>query len=409
MRSNHILLSVLLGLALSSMLTACGNQPRPDKGGHLIGDELAPLMSSTMTINGETQSKVVLYDGTVNRIHQFNVTTNTHERSLPVVSNGNNHAVLFDQAGNYVIDLTSKSVTIFDYQAKPTNYPLPFADAPKSAAFRSGLGLLLVYNDKGTVLMMKLDQFGHIEKSTTRGGALADDTAISAGDIDETGRLILAMSDGSMAVVDMLQTINDNEWPSPMPSFSTTLKNISWVSPVRGNPNQVFVAGDKELALIDLITKTIIHQVTYEPGDVLKFSKQMDGHLLLSDGDYLKIAYVRDSKIVLKTTQQSSFYVHRSVLDVQALTWTLVSINELNWQQFDDAPESLNRELTQYQLGATDMVAIRDERLPNKAEVQIGGNSVVSLFPSKLGYAQILNIGTLKTKELKLFNVPYLE
>ncbi|MGE3757314.1 MAG: hypothetical protein AB7H97_06135, partial [Pseudobdellovibrionaceae bacterium] len=286
MRFKNLLMYSVLTLAT----VACSKSgiSIEDDPGNDVGDKLEIAAGQT-TAEGKEQSSVVIYDKTVNRIHQFDLSKNkgVHERSVPVKDTGAEHYVAYDQDGNYIIDLSLKTLTIYDYKSKAHPNPIPLAGSPHSASFRPGLGYLVVYDELSNLTMMKLNSFGHIQKTATLGSRVADGKTISSGDIDSSGRLLLGLNDGSIAIINMETALNEQKWPETLVSVQPNLGTApSWIGPVRENANQVLVVYDRKLYLLDISAPpavTILGTKDFEKLKVLQYSKLIDPHLVIKN------------------------------------------------------------------------------------------------------------------------------
>src|SRR5262249_11409495 len=152
--------------------------------------------------DGEQNDKVVFFDETTRRIHQFDMQHMTHDRSLSVDSPGAKHYVLFHQQGNYIVDLTDKHLTVFGANTTAHD-PIHFEGKPVSAAFSPELGYLVIYDDLQSVGVIKLSADGQVAGAHVFGSELADGVSISAGEILPDGHLALAMTEGSVYLVDL--------------------------------------------------------------------------------------------------------------------------------------------------------------------------------------------------------------
>ncbi len=120
--------------------------------------------------------------------------------------------MLYNLKGNYVIDFTTKHVSIYDRNGNATHNPIRFVGTPKSAAFRPSQGLIVIYDSLMSVWhdanRTKRRNFEEVEgwarswfKSHHR-----------RGDIDDGGRLVLALSDNTIVKVDIDATMDLQTW-----------------------------------------------------------------------------------------------------------------------------------------------------------------------------------------------------
>lgn len=400
--------SWLLLLLAPFVLAACDPGPYYKPEENIIGEKLKDVTSLNNDVGNEL-NKTVTYDPTINRIHQFDLNTMKVERSLPVVNSGTDHTVLYDLSGNYVIDFTQKNMTIFDRFDRATNNPIRFVGKPKSAAFRPGSGLLVVYDDLGSVGLLKLDGNGLVQKSWVGGPVIGTNTSIAAGDIDSSGRLVAAMSDGSFCVVDLDQSMTQKQWVYTR--FNTTLTDIKWVAPIRGQANKVFVAANDKLAIVDVVNQTVDSTVDVETDNIIKYSKSLDGHVLTQQWATwnreaeIKIWYVSGAQILSKSVFYQANFVTHTRLDIANDNWSIVDAQRSAYNREIPA-DKRNRVVKQWRF--SDLLAVYIEKVPDRAKLELASRSVFALYPNKLGWAINYDLLNLTKQEAKHFNIPYI-
>src|SRR5437868_6460692 len=107
---------LLLATIMTIAITACTG-PTPDTSQyHTIGKPLTAVTSMTNEL-GQDETKVALYDKTVDRIDVFDLTQpGAKPLSIEPVAPGGKHYELYEPNGNYVIDLCQKHMSIFNAQ-----------------------------------------------------------------------------------------------------------------------------------------------------------------------------------------------------------------------------------------------------------------------------------------------------
>ncbi|MGE4130741.1 MAG: hypothetical protein AB7F86_03840 [Bdellovibrionales bacterium] len=386
--------NILWPLALSLIVSAC--DPGPNSNGeHLIGDKLKDVSALTAQGGGD-QDQIGIFDSTVGRIHQFNLAGNFLVRSFPAQNPGLEHSVLYDQSGNYLIDLTTKSLSIFDKSGNENKNPIEMLGKPMSAAFRADLGILVIYDDLQSVGILKLNSNGEVQKARVFGSSFGSSVTISAGDVDSTGRLVLALSDGSMALVDIDASLTAGSWVKT--TFATTMDNVRWLAPVRGSPDLAFVLQNEKLSVINVATQTVTDGPTIDNADVLFRSKSIDGHIMIRDAtdkNKINMYYVNAGTITSQSLYFNSPAILNSRLDLTGDSWTLISAT------YD------SRSVRRWRF--SDLLTTTNETLPKEAKFEVNGNRVFALYPSKMGYAVHYNLTAKTSAELKHFNIPFIQ
>lgn len=393
---------LITALILNLALTACTVGPEQSQD-HIIGNTIDNI-SSLAPAETESVRNLIIYDKTVHKIHQFNLDKMQLLKSYPVQNPDSEHFVLADNQGRYAIDLHKKGFSIFSMSSDGILHdPIQMQGTPRSAAFRPGLGYLIVYDDLGTVGVLKLTEDGGIIKKTILGNELLDGFSISAGDLNENGQLILALSDSSIAIVDLEQTLNDEKWA--FTRFNTTLRQINWVAPVPGQASQVLLRDRDGLTLMDLVTKTVLDQ-NANTGTTLKVSKNRDPHVIQKSGSATIMTYVDQGLLKTKTLYRQRDNILTSFLDVSKSKWFVVDFNKVGPGFAKDADDVEGREFKYYR--TTDMLVVSTKDLPSKAKLQLADDFIFALFPSELGYAARYSLQGDQKSELKYFNVKHI-
>lgn len=390
--------------AIAMLVGACSYEPeqRPNDE-YVIGEKLKDVTSLNNPLAAGV-NKVVMHDTVSNRLHQFDLNTMKIERSLPAGAPGQQHTVLYDLVGNYVIDFSNKHMTVFDRYDRPQYNPLQFVGTPVSASFRPQLGLLIVYDTLSSVGMLKFDGDGVVTKNWMGGPILGDTLAVTAGDVSEGGQLVLGMSDGSFAIVDPIAAMNAQAWPAVVP-LNVGLADIKWIAPVRGQPDLVLVSTGTSLSVLNIQTRAIVSGPKTVTGQIIKYSKSVDAHVIarVNLGSSITVHYVEGGVLKERTKAQISSLVTHSRLDTVADRWTLILAH--GGGDRNVPREVRNREVMSWRW--SDWLSQGNFNIANWAKIEITPKSAFVLHPSKLGWAQNYDLVSKRVQDEKGFNVPY--
>jgi hypothetical protein len=402
--------SCVLILVFAAGLGACTKVSSTDHSDDYNIGNKPTAVSSLSVAGGNAPENVVIFDKTVRRIHQFDLTTMHFLRSFEVRHPELDHYVLYGQQGNYIVDFSLKGLTIFNRYNQANHQPIRLFGNPKSVAFNPDTGILIVYDDLSAVGILKLNAFGDVLSSWVGGAIVSGTQSIAAGDLNSAGQLILALSDASVVTIDVDQTLAQKRWV--FTRFTTTLADIRWVAPLPQSPQQILVRAATKLALIDVGTQSVLS--TYDLNDdVVKVSKFNDPHVLLRDGAMLKIAYAESSQIQVKTlymnTPDASLNsVLSTNLDLAHDFWSFVDTKKTYVGVFNDLDEARSqRRFRRYQFSS--LVVLQEKPVADEAQVDIAQEFIFCLFPSPLGYAVRYDINSDATVEAKLFNKDYIK
>lgn len=404
--------NVLIALAALN-LCACGGTGAglENQDTDVIG---VPLQATTQLSrqDGADQSKVSIFDETTRRIHQFDLSGFAFQRSFAVQHPDQKHYLLYGDSADYVVDLSEKHFSIFDSNGVENRRPVKLIGNPLSAAFRSDKNLLIVYDDVYNVGMIKLGNDGSVRKSWTGGSLISGEASIRSGDLLADGRLVLALSDLNLAIVDVDQSIDQQTWSKTIVP-SNLSKQISWVAPVPDSNDQVLVLTVDEIALISLSTHTVLDSYAVSGMTVEKYSKTKDAHVILrsvTDGGMsMKMVYAQGSRIKSRALPKQDRGLIHSYLDISRDEWTYVEARVgsrflLGYNDLDQARDE--RKMKKYRL--SDMAGLENKALPDRAQLHLSSSYVFALFPSELGYAVRYSTQSDDVKIVKFFNRKYL-
>jgi hypothetical protein len=411
---------ISLFLGLLSLLAACtpGPSPNDNRDENLIGERLEDLSPMT-TREGTDLTSVAIYDSTTGRIDQFDLTSMTLTRSIPANNPSAKHHLLYDQTANYIIDLSVKNLTIYNNSASSSNSnPLHFLGTPQSAAFRASTGHLVIYDDLQSVGLLKIDSQGNVLNAWVGGPIVSGNLSIQSGDITADGKLVVALSDGSITVIDIDQSLAQQKWVTTIGPFASGLTDISWVGAVSSNADQIMVRGSAEIALLSLSGQnTLSSQTIASDQPILKYAKTPDPHILIQTSGTSPIQggvtmyYAQNSQIQAKSTFSNTVSFQQNILssrlDLAANTWTYMDSEGGTWSLFNDYNiNQSSRMLKRFRF--TDLAAIQILPTDDNTQVEVTEQYVFELFPSQFGHAKRASMTDGSATEIKGFNLQYI-
>ncbi len=369
---------------------------------NIIGNKLENV-SSLKTTSGGDSAAVVLFEPLVQKIYQFNLDQMSLVRALNVLNLNQPHYVLHDTVGNYIVDLSVKHISIFDKNSNPQHNPIRFFGKPLSAAFRPELGLLVMYDDLQTAGIVQMNSNGVVQKSAVFGSIVSNDQTIAAGDLLEDGNLVLALSDNSLAEINIAQSLTQNNWSSLVQS--TGLSEINWVAPVPSKPRLIFIKSKNQVSLYDLDSHSVISSVAVT-GEIEKYSKSFNPHILERvDNHTLKLIYTNGTAIQTRVLNRKNKTILTSDLDLTQNMWSFVEVPAFGVDSYSNNLNiyKYNREIVRYRI--SDMAALQSKAIPDRAQVKLANDYLFCLFSSDLGYASKNSILDDTVNVIRNFNV----
>lgn len=421
MRFNHLARSasvMALGLLLC-ISSACSFSitPKNSEDDYLIGQKLKSI--SSLTSGSGTELKhIAMFDKTVKKIYQFDLTRGSVERELSPHKPEGDHTVLYDQGGNYVVDFVDSYIGIYNAQGKLQVKPLELGGIPESAAFQPALGWLVVYDSRQDIGVIKLDSSGNVQDKWV-GGPRFDDVSVgsapsvTAGDVDESGRLIVGRTDGSIAVADLEKTLQASPRKWSAETFATGLLDIKWLAPVRGDLDLVLVRSRAKISLIRISTKSVLESLDFDGRYTqLKPSKIYDPHVIIQSSGQMKVVYVKNGRLFTSAPLRQRYsYILASRLSLASDMWTMMESTDTemmwrwdgnSWEVDQPNLERTNRIL--HRIAPTSFVSLEDVRVKDQGVSEFTDSHLFQLFSSKFGYAEFTNLSTGEVLPIKMFN-----
>ena len=399
-------------LSFSLLTTACTITGAALSEGNFIGVPLKEI-SGLSTAFGCDAEQAVIFDETTRKIHVFRLNDMELVKSYSPSQPSAKHVVLGHENGNYVIDFSEKSLSIYSISGLVQKNPVRFQGQPLSAAFNSKLNLLVMYDDTNSVAFLKMNEQGIVLNQWVAGSQVLNGASITSGDLLDNGKLVLALSDHSIGIVDVEQTMIQQQWI--LEKFDSTLtETISWLAPVPDQPNQIFVQAQNQLAIFDVAAKSLVVRLTLTNQQLEKLSKSSHAHVVTRSTltpDELTVYYPKSSSIQKRTLQKQASMLVSSHLNMSLNNWSFVEIKSNSYSSYDVTNNDIDlsktgRTLKRFRL--SDLLAQQKLTVDDKAQALISPQFLFLLYPSELGYAARVNILTEERTEAKFFNVSHI-
>lgn len=395
--------------SFSVFLFACGGKDISiDLDEYLIGVKVDKISSLT-NAEGDDADQIVIYDEMKQRIHQFNLNDMKHIRYLNVEKPQKKHAVVAQEKGHFIIDMYDENLAIYNKAGQVEKNPINLVGEPVSVAFRPELSLFIIYDSLNSIGVLQMDVSGNVLKSRVI-PPLVNNSSILAGDLLASGNLVLSLSDGTIAVIDTAQTLDLPKGQKPVVpvQFASPVTRISWIAPIRDNPNQIFVKGETEIAIIDLVTKAKVDSMTLTGSSLEKISKSFDPHMISRSNTVsgeINLFYVQNAKIIKRTLQKQGLYLLSSQLNLTKDRWSFIETSKTSYSgYYDNSANQFKTDRLQKMFSPSDMTALKKMSVPDQAQVLLSSSSLFALFPADLGHAVRYDVMSGEAKVADGFN-----
>lgn len=409
MHSKYFKYVSILAFAALAALSGVGCTERSTSADKFIIGDKVTESSAAIRRDGEQASRIAVFDRNVGRIHLFATTDLAFLKSFTVDRPESAHYVLYSEAGGYIVDLSEKHLTIIKGSGETVRDPVRFSGNPLSTIFRPDQGLLAIYDDRNSLVLMKLSADGQVTDFWEAGVLIDEEKTILSGDMTDDGRLVFALAGETLAVIDMQNAITQKKWGgSNLTTFTHTIDRVAWVGIPRGQSNLVMVAGSSHVALIDLTLKAVSGTpLDLEHRRVLHYSKSVDPHLIL-DGSPGTMIFTRSGALSTRDIPARTLgHVWASSLDLGKQVWQIIDFS--NWKGLSEEDrEPTGRAHSRYDFGT--MRGTDSRELPDGPRVELMQSTSFGYFAtSKFGHAASFSpADPTRDQHVKGFNVPYL-
>lgn len=381
-------------------LTGCGSSPR-GTGIGVIGN---PLIGQTSLYNnyGTETNQVFVVDKSTNRMLgvKLDSMTMTHEFELshPEVE----HSVAIDTNENFVIDFSKSHLQVISMDGTRTDKPFKFTGTPIASAYNPLTRTMIMEDDVYSVGLMKFTATGGVASSWLGGPTIATGKTISAGDLDSSGRLILAMTDGSFSVVDVDQSISKESWQST--NFTTSLKSVDWVAPDASSADLSLVSSSTAVGVVNVATQAVTESQTINPYS-RAVSKAGKPHVITKasiDSDYT-MYYINASGAMttytLKDTGSGAY--SKSYLSSDATKFSVLL--EVGTDKYRDTTQ-----VRALAVRMSDGLVLHDRTVTVKGAVSMDSQYLFVNQDAALGRLQLFDMETDDVKTIEGYNFNYL-
>lgn len=391
-------------------LIACSKTSSSNSNEQVIGSTLESI-SPGYGEAGTLQNDLLIFDQTTRRIHHFNLTNMSLINSTPVKNPELDHYLFYFKTQDIVFDLSSGNLSIFNSARKEVSHSLKFTGMPVSVAANESLGLFIVYDNLKSTGIVKLGSNGEVSQSFVGGPLLDTGETFLAGDLNSSGKLVVSLTGGAIAVIDTAQTLAQQQWIYS--KFTPNIGDITWMAPLPDNPDIFMVKSRQKVELINITTTTLIDVLDVSTMATAQLSKIKDPHLLMMENSYNPVLiYAQSNQIKTHTANIQFGKIMYSVLDIAAGEWTFVENSAETW----NAAENYYYNNADYykvsrkakKLRLSDHLFLLNKDLISGAQIRLTNESIFTLFSATMGYAKLYNMDQYTEKEIRYFNLSYL-
>lgn len=389
MRSKWITIALLV----SACSVGIGNDPDPSNEPGVIGQKLEDI---TPLFNGYgiASKTLFLVDEPTQRILEIDLEQYKVINALTLLKPENPHTLVSSYTGLYVLDFSTKHLQIIRAGGSRDDRPFPFQGTPVAAAFNPVKGILAMHDDLQSIGLLMLSEIGVVIKSWLGGPLIDKGKSLLAGDIDSSGRLLLAVSDQTIATVDVEGSVDAGAWK--FESFATDIPDIRWLAPDSQQADKSLLLAKDAIGVADVLAKAVSEKIVLSEKKlvVIGSSKMIKPHVVTrnTQNDREEIHYISsEGKLVSQELPRRANGGY-SVSYLSANAAELVIL----------VSEGDAHRVTRWRL--SDNLVVLDETVRSQGDVQLGPDILIVNKKSSLGYLQVHNLSDSSVREIKGYN-----
>lgn len=391
--------SEILALSLAGLIAmqGCGNSTSLSSDSPTIGRK-PEFFSTSYLFRAGDKNSLTAVDRTGMTLQRFTLDPFAHEQSLSLALDEEKQGVLAAANGQYFVTLGETDYAIIKADGTSVVNPIGLAGKIASAAFDPVHHYLLIADEFKSMAIMTLspsgDDLGHVAK----GNLFPGEKLIVAGTMLDDGRLVLAVGEKTIAIIDVGMTVAKQEWEYT--SFDVTnAKAMTWLASVPDQPSIVMIRDQDRLLSIDVDAKAILDAKDITNLSVIGQFRDYSPHVIYNTPDELaaqkaNITYVGEGgKFVHKPISDNGKQLLQTWLD-PVTSFLTVAFNP-GAQRSDPEVDSYYLEAQEiYRVRLTDNLVERTAPIAEKSHMAITPNYIFLLYPSALGKASRLNYGS---------------
>jgi hypothetical protein len=345
---------------------------------------------------GIETSTLFVVDQATDRLLRVSLGDFSIKQEIELKEKNSEHYVAMDINEKFAIDFSKKHLNIYGVDGGVYQKPFSFQGTPKSVAYNPYTRTMIMQDNLQSVGIMKLAENGAISKSWLGGPQLSQGKSIIAGDLDKSGRLALAMSDATMSVVDIDQTIEKQSWQSV--DFSPSLGILNWIAPDHRNQDLVLCTSSTVIAIVNVATKTVLEQKTIESSAIIQFqSKAGRPHVFTLSAGGVSLYFINaNGALEVESLAQTSLAgLKQSYLDADGAHVTMLFQNGY-------------QERSVIRMRLSDALVMVVKSIDTNGDTSIGANKMFVNYHDPLGALELHSLETDVVQKLEGYNFDYL-
>jgi hypothetical protein len=377
--------------------------------GGYVKDETAEIgrrpqfFSTSYLFRAGDANVMTMVDRKGKTVQQFTLEPFGHVQTQPLPFDDEEQGVLASGNGDYFVVVADSNYAIQKRDGSVVENPVGLAGKITSAAYDPIHHYLLVADEFKSMAVMLLSPNGDVVGSWTAGSLFPGDKLVVSGTMLDDGRLVLAVGEATLAVVDLPATVAAQAWQHQ--SFDVPdAKAMTWIASIPDQTDLVMVKDQNRFLLVNVATGAILDSEDMTLQQVLGNYRDYTPHVIyrsadIDDGVEARVLYPgTDGKFVRKAIAYNGNQITTTWLDPSSDTLTVA---------FDpSSPYSPSYE-DKFYFEAQDIYRVRltdnfvdITKIEEESAMALTPNYIVLLYRSSLGKVKRLTYGKTPDEQL---------
>ena len=433
MRFNYI--KHFLFVSSLILIIQCGGSNYSDdyfdgESSVLLGSSLKGFSSSSAS--GVSENSVIMIDEFHNLVLEFQVDPFELKQKIKIPTEMQAEQILVGAKNQFFLLQNGAEFGILKKDGSYQKNPIDLFGEIEGVAYDPSSNIMVIQDSFRALALVKLSDAGDIEESWVGGPLIDSGASFSSGTISGGGDVVLGLSDGRLAKIDFDKSIEKEKWV--FENFEVSLADeesdeetdealnlvdednqILWLSGIQGSSQFLWGRNKSTLFVVDLDSKEIVDQQSFETESVIGHFNEAEGHFVLRSEDeganVFEIYTANDEGNLVKTLVQFPESKANaldandatSVLDTELDLITISSRSRRSNRAYGNY-SGRSKQLLAFRFSDSKVVSINSLDLDDK--VAVSAKHLVVLKKSPMGVAERVKLGKAReTERLKGFNL----
>lgn len=388
LRLGALMLFKILGAGLVLSVVSCGNTKPIDSEDYSVGRR-PEFYSAAYLWRGGDQNSVVAISKEGMTLQRFGLEPFTHQLSLPLPLAYEKQGVASSFDGAYYLTMAENEYAILKSNGDSVKNPLQMLGKLSSVAFDPVHHLAVLSDEFQTMVLLVFSSSGDVIASWKAGSKFPGDKVVRSGTMMLDGRLVLALGETTIGVVDVPGSISAQSWV--FTTFEVAgATDMKWITTVPDQPDIVMIIDKNRALSINIATSAIVAEKDLSSGTVMGYFRDYVPHVVtrssVTSDSLHDVTYVgAGGQLVSSSIRGADHQITQSMLSSDGIL-TLVYDPDRPWSNYQRSEEYYRKQEV-YRFRLADNAGLDKTIVDENVNLAMTPNSLFLLYPTALGKA----------------------